>query len=60
MSKDNTKSFFDHLDVCKQCEGQPFNLCKVGDSLLRNTASDADIESFRKATQDLEYGKNGK
>jgi hypothetical protein len=27
--------FHDHLDVCKRCEQQPFNLCPVGDLLIR-------------------------
>lgn len=27
--------FHDHLDVCKRCESQPFNLCPVGDLLIR-------------------------
>jgi hypothetical protein len=27
--------FHDHLDVCERCEKQPFNLCPVGDLLIR-------------------------
>jgi hypothetical protein len=27
--------FYAHLDVCRQCEGHPFQLCPVGDKLLR-------------------------
>jgi hypothetical protein len=27
--------FHAHLDVCKRCEGQPFDLCPVGAKLLK-------------------------
>lgn len=29
------KVFHDHLDVCKQCRNQPFNLCPVGHSKIK-------------------------
>lgn len=28
------KDFHAHLDVCKQCAEQPFNLCPIGHKLL--------------------------
>lgn len=27
--------FHEHLDGCPQCENAPFNLCPIGESLLR-------------------------
>lgn len=28
--------FHDHLDACRQCAGNPFDLCATGNQLLRN------------------------
>ena len=30
--------FHKHLDVCKQCREQPFNLCKIGAGLIVEAA----------------------
>ena len=32
-----SKAFLDHLDVCRQCSAQPFNLCATGERLLQKT-----------------------
>ncbi len=31
---DPAAKFHAHLDVCKQCRENPFDLCKTGDALL--------------------------
>lgn len=33
-------NFHKHLDNCKQCEQNPFDLCSTGKLLLGNTFSD--------------------
>jgi hypothetical protein len=33
-------NFHKHLDNCKQCEQNPFDLCYTGKQLLANTFSD--------------------
>jgi len=33
---DLQKTFHDHLDVCKQCEQNPFDLCEAGAAIMRN------------------------
>ena len=35
-----TTAFDDHLDICEQCEKHPFDLCPVGDMLLRLTVDE--------------------
>lgn len=35
-----TNKFHDHLDVCKQCADQPFNLCPVGAAALQRAATE--------------------
>jgi len=32
--------FHAHLDICSQCENQPFNLCPTGAALLKEAAMD--------------------
>lgn len=31
--------FHEHLDVCKQCENHPFDLCPIGANLLKSAAT---------------------
>ena len=33
-------AFHDHLDACRQCADQPFNLCPDGEIIIRKTAED--------------------
>jgi len=35
---ESIEKFHAHLDECKQCEAHPFDLCPVGDRLIRATA----------------------
>lgn len=32
--------FHQHLDKCERCRNQPFNLCPVGDIMLRKAVQD--------------------
>lgn len=38
----STNVYHDHLDVCKQCADQPFNLCPTGAKKLKEAAGFAD------------------
>jgi hypothetical protein len=38
LTSDPTKAFHAHLDVCVQCREHPFNLCPIGDRLIRAAA----------------------
>lgn len=31
--------FHDHLDKCERCRNEPFNLCREGSLLLKQTAT---------------------
>jgi len=35
---DRIKKFHKHLDVCKQCNNHPFDLCAEGAKLLKDAA----------------------
>lgn len=37
--KNARDNFHSHLDVCRQCEKNPFNLCEIGRKLLEQTAN---------------------
>lgn len=39
--KNNDNVFHQHLDVCKRCREQPFNLCIVGQAKLREAVQQA-------------------
>ena len=41
-------TFHVHLDECYQCRTQPFNLCAVGEVLLKATASERELYLERK------------
>lgn len=32
--------FHSHLDLCRRCRDEPFNLCRVGSTLLAKAATD--------------------
>lgn len=34
----NIKDFHDHLDRCTKCANEPFNLCAVGELLIKEAA----------------------
>ena len=36
VDEDAADAFHSHLDVCVQCEEHPFQLCRLGDKLLRS------------------------
>jgi hypothetical protein len=38
-------TFHDHLDVCKRCAEQPFNLCPVGAKALKDSVESAQTEA---------------
>jgi hypothetical protein len=40
---DASEAFHRHLDECKQCENQPFDLCPTGTRLLEETGVAAGI-----------------
>ena len=35
LSEGAAKAFHDHLDVCRRCREQPFNLCPTGAARLQ-------------------------
>ena len=35
IEPDPAKAFHGHLDSCERCRTRPFDLCAIGDSLLR-------------------------
>lgn len=37
--KNARDNFHKHLDVCRQCEKNPFNLCEIGRKLLEQTSN---------------------
>lgn len=37
------QAFHAHLDICEQCRERPFDLCRVGDALLRNAVQSLGI-----------------
>lgn len=37
----NTDKFHAHLECCRQCENNPFNLCPVGTVLLKQSVEEA-------------------
>lgn len=41
--------FHKHLDTCRRCREQPFNLCEVGDGLLRATGIDDALSAIATA-----------
>lgn len=44
-------AFHAHLDACERCAKQPFNLCTIGATLLKEAATvDEDVQDFRTAT----------
>lgn len=38
-AKDPAAAFHAHLDVCKRCREQPFNLCPIGNAELQKAGS---------------------
>jgi hypothetical protein len=44
---DNSK-FHKHLDICKRCESQPFDLCPEGSKILIN-----EVEEIEKDNPDI-------
>jgi hypothetical protein len=39
------RPYHDHLDVCKQCAGHPFDICQVGAKALEQEAAMAMVDS---------------
>ena len=46
--KTKDDQFHDHLDVCRQCETQPFNLCAVGKRFLFEAAVEIQVRKIYK------------
>ena len=40
MTPESVKVFHLHLDMCRQCNDSPMDLCGVGGDLLRKAATD--------------------
>lgn len=40
LMSDAAEAFYAHLDVCRQCEAHPFDLCPVGQDLIKATVKD--------------------
>jgi hypothetical protein len=41
----DVNSFHTHLDVCLQCESQPFNLCLIGSQLLHAEVAKSTVKA---------------
>ncbi len=41
-----SNKFHEHLNVCKRCREQPFNLCKVGSLILRAAIKDLELNPW--------------
>lgn len=44
---DPIKAYYDHLDICPQCEREPFNQCPIG-AVLLNVAGTAAMQELLK------------
>ena len=42
----NIDRFHAHLDVCEQCREHPFELCEIGELLLRRVPADLPVPNF--------------
>lgn len=49
---DDANIFHDHLDVCRQCREQPFNLCPIGEKALKAAIDELDGLDALKVPQD--------
>jgi len=46
---DDANVFHDHLDVCRWCREQPFNLCPVGEKALKTAIDELDVPQDKKS-----------
>lgn len=56
--KPNWAKFNAHLDECRQCADQPFNICEIGASLLRRVGEAAHADWQPRPTR-FELRKEG-